>query len=926
MKKQIQKELIDQYTQMGFSVELIHMAWEVINAESEMMDTLITLSSQNQQMQQTSNKQDEEIQLTQALLDSYKTNQQTGSQKFEIISPEQRKRVDGIPCGLKNVGNTCYFNGLLQTYFFDCQFVKTIITFQIPQQIEQNKYGKSIQLVQNLQNLFISMIGSDKKYVDPSEVVKSICDEFGNVLPIGDQKDVGEFNLYFLSRVGEALTQAESQSSKVEDIYIESSPSILKQKSSVIHDEDIVSKLFLCKVFHQFQFEQGGIQQIRESTELFNYIPLDLKDGNLYDSFDNFIVNNIDDFKNDFNETVQAVKYNWIHSPPQKLSFQIQRVIYCKEKNDLIKQNDEFTFDEEIYLDRFLLENRVKYLETRIQNKEFKSKQKKIKLGQQQLAKFNDQHDLQDVLTNTIKFLEMQSVENNEHAANFGQSDQQAAIDQLQQFTQKVLRKKRQLQTQYDELENQIQASYNDLKKHKYLLQSILIHDGQANSGHYYTYIKDFRRETWFKFNDIHVGVETKEKVFQDAFGMKTGVNAYLLIYARIDIVKQELESQIRSYRISSEHGYLNDKYGSFLNYMQREQLAKENQLFYNEIEEYKSSRIIEKLIESYQIRFQFINEHYRNISSQVQQTTYKPLIMLNFPMFIKSKMTVLGKDSYENILKWAILDSALRDVNQDKSGIFGGQISEHFQNQIMVKFKAQFNEFKRPTDYLSTEEQNEFHKLTQEYIQYVAMASLASILLDLILKREFCMVLSVLHHFSMNAKQLDTHNYFYKMASNFQKLIPIIIICKMIPAQANVNLQELELLQAYLSFQHFRVEDQNFWDTQISIMMNAVCENHDEPYVQNIITKFEANIKDPNFINQIVQINDDIGVQQAALSASYDVYYWFPNVKQDVLFDKLVSGWNEMKAQFDPFIKIQQAHKQSHIPLMKQELENLIC
>lgn len=31
--------------------------------------------------------------------------------------------------------------------------------------------------------------------------------------------------------------------------------------------------------------------------------------------------------------------------------------------------------------------------------------------------------------------------------------------------------------------------------------------------------------------------------------------------------------------------------------------------------------------------------------------------------MFIKSKMIVFGKDYYDNILKWAILDSALRDV-----------------------------------------------------------------------------------------------------------------------------------------------------------------------------------------------------------------------------------------------------------------------
>jgi ubiquitin carboxyl-terminal hydrolase 25/28 len=30
------------------------------------------------------------------------------------------------------------------------------------------------------------MIGSNKKYVDPTDVVKAICDDFGNHLPIGD--------------------------------------------------------------------------------------------------------------------------------------------------------------------------------------------------------------------------------------------------------------------------------------------------------------------------------------------------------------------------------------------------------------------------------------------------------------------------------------------------------------------------------------------------------------------------------------------------------------------------------------------------------------------------------------------------------------------------------------------------------------------
>ena len=49
------------------------------------------------------------------------------------------------------------------------------------------------------------MIASDKKYADPTDVISSIVDEEGNQLQIGDQKDIGEFNLVFLSRVDEGF-------------------------------------------------------------------------------------------------------------------------------------------------------------------------------------------------------------------------------------------------------------------------------------------------------------------------------------------------------------------------------------------------------------------------------------------------------------------------------------------------------------------------------------------------------------------------------------------------------------------------------------------------------------------------------------------------------------------------------------------------
>lgn len=52
------------------------------------------------------------------------------SSSYEPLNPEQRKREEGVPCGLKNIGNTCYFNSLLQVYYNLPRFVQEILEFQ----------------------------------------------------------------------------------------------------------------------------------------------------------------------------------------------------------------------------------------------------------------------------------------------------------------------------------------------------------------------------------------------------------------------------------------------------------------------------------------------------------------------------------------------------------------------------------------------------------------------------------------------------------------------------------------------------------------------------------------------------------------------------------------------------------------------------
>ena len=49
------------------------------------------------------------------------------------------------------------------------------------------------------------MAKSDKKYADPTGVLSSLCNDSGQPVEIGPERDIGEFNDTLLSRVQEGL-------------------------------------------------------------------------------------------------------------------------------------------------------------------------------------------------------------------------------------------------------------------------------------------------------------------------------------------------------------------------------------------------------------------------------------------------------------------------------------------------------------------------------------------------------------------------------------------------------------------------------------------------------------------------------------------------------------------------------------------------
>ena len=64
-----------------------------------------------------------------------------------------------------------------------------------------------------------------------------------------------------------------------------------------------------------------------------------------------------------------------------------------------------------------------------------------------------------------------------------------------------------------------------------YQLHAVCIHDGSAESGHYYTFIKDHHQDVWREYNDIRVKVVDEETVLNQAKGGEGYKSAYWLVY-----------------------------------------------------------------------------------------------------------------------------------------------------------------------------------------------------------------------------------------------------------------------------------------------------------------------------------------------------------------------------------------------------------
>lgn len=135
------------------------------------------------------------------------------------------------------------------------------------------------------------------------------------------------------------------------------------------------------------------------------------------------------------------------------------------------------------------------------------------------------------------------------------------------------------------------------------------IHEGTAESGHYYSYIKDHKQGVWRQYNDHKVKIVEDEQVFEDANCGESVKAAYYIIYISQEELDAKLSTDENFYEpnevgFESRHPYgLNTK-PEIMN-----KILEDNRKLSSEADEYKAAEIAKRVTTLYEKNYDEIQK-----------------------------------------------------------------------------------------------------------------------------------------------------------------------------------------------------------------------------------------------------------------------------------------------------------------------------
>ncbi|KNC53974.1 ubiquitin carboxyl-terminal hydrolase [Thecamonas trahens ATCC 50062] len=462
---------------------------------------------------------------------------------MEAVNPHDRVRDDpSLPVGLKNIGNTCYVNSLMQTYFHLPVLRYAVLSFEpAPEdyaildamELSDDTATNALRFVQEMQRLFGFLSLTTRKALDVRKVMNTLLAADGKPISMGAQQDAQEFHMRFMQRLEEAFDI--DFAARTAGASTEAASPPAEQQQQLLSRANVIRALFQGKVVSVRRGnEADGTPFESVSTESFAEIMVPLAD-NIYDALDEYTApSTISGYISPAGHTTDAEELTMFEEFPPVVAIQLRRVVYNAAVGQRIKLNSKVTFPKYLYMDRYHASNAATASKLREQANGLKAQRTSLKAQLESYLSFpagDAKMPVQQLLRGSLSYLDELTSDTPRPVG----APPAPELDAMKAFFQRALTAEvaavSKLEESISVLEDQIEQVYAHMTDHPYRLHSVLVHSGGAQSGHYWSFVYEPTEDKWYNFNDATVTVVDEDKVWADSFGDTSGTNAYCLFY-----------------------------------------------------------------------------------------------------------------------------------------------------------------------------------------------------------------------------------------------------------------------------------------------------------------------------------------------------------------------------------------------------------
>ncbi|KAI8484119.1 hypothetical protein Bbelb_380730 [Branchiostoma belcheri] len=489
---------------------------------------------------------------------------------------QETPREPGWPVGLKNVGNTCWFSAVIQSLFHLPVFRDLVLGFRFfPKDWPANSRETLVlHFMQELRCLFARMQGSNRKYIDPTCVVKSLRE----LIPFraGEtQQDVSEFTHKLLDLLEEAFIIVQRRQS--------TQPGSSASANASENGGDKKSNPMLDLFYGRIQAEGMHAGKMFTNQQTVGQYTLQVNGfKDLHESLEGATAQGEIETGHEEGATKSGQEHWFTHLPPV-LTFELSRFEFNQKLGKAEKIHHKLEFPKFLYMDSFLnygsgykrlpLPDILKY------TLEFAEKSTvQVTDGQVQRSNGSGSGSSKAANGNGHNGSEKKTTDEEDGSSDdFEVISAVHSADSLACLSKKTLdavatRKAAPVPTSEEmAIPSKVhipcphhvtkeQSSHlpccrsllfcrpaydvGDMKQRRklkvpYQLHAVLVHEGQASAGHYWAYVRDHTQNRWLKFNDVTVTGMSWGELLRESEGGYHHASAYCLMY--IDITRKDL-------------------------------------------------------------------------------------------------------------------------------------------------------------------------------------------------------------------------------------------------------------------------------------------------------------------------------------------------------------------------------------------------